>query len=157
MTIELVRKEQLAELAVLFNQYRIFYKQSSDLKAAKQFLEERFQRQDSIILVAKDGDRSTLPPKADRLIGFTQLYPSFSSVSLKRIWILNDLYVAESARHRGVAQRLMVAAEKHARLTCAVRIVLSTQMTNTIAQKLYESRGYIKDTEFLHYALPLSP
>lgn len=146
MTIDPVRKEQLAELAVLFNQYRIFYRQSSDLKAAKQFVEERFQRQDSVILVAKE---------SDRLIGFVQLYPSFSSVALKRIWILNDLFVAESARRRGVAQRLMIAAERHARLTSAARIILSTQITNTIAQKLYESRGCIKDTEFIHYVLRL--
>lgn len=146
MNIELIRQEQLAELAVLFNQYRVFYRQISDLKAAKQFLEERFQRQDSVILVAKDDAR---------LVGFTQLYPSFSSVSLKQIWILNDLFVTDLFRRRGVAQRLLSAAEKHARLTYAARIVLSTQVTNTIAQKLYESRGYVRDTEFYHYALHL--
>lgn len=146
MNVELIRQEQLAELAVLFNQYRVFYRQTSDLKAAKQFLEERFQRQDSVIFVAKNDDR---------LVGFTQLYPSFSSVSLKRIWILNDLFVTELFRRRGVAQRLLVAAEKHARLSYAARIVLSTQASNTIAQRLYESRGYVRDTEFYHYALRL--
>jgi ribosomal protein S18 acetylase RimI-like enzyme len=146
MNIDLVRKEQLTELAVLFNQYRVFYQQSSDLRAARQFLEERFQRQDSVILVAKEDDR---------LIGFVQLYPGFSSVLLKRIWILNDLFVIESARRRGVAQRLMMAAEKHARLTSAARITLSTQTANIAAQRLYESRGYVKDTEFYHYALRL--
>lgn len=146
MNVDLVRQNQLAELAVLFNQYRIFYGQNSDLKAAKQFLEERFQRQDSVIFVAElDG----------RLIGFAQLYPSFSSVSLKRIWILNDLFVAESARRRGAAKRLMMTVEKHARLTYAARITLATQVANTAAQKLYESRGYVKDREFDHYALRL--
>lgn len=138
--------EHLEEVSKLFNQYRVFYKASSDYEAAKQFLEERFETRDSTIFVASiDGC----------IVGFTQLYPSFSSVSMKRVWILNDLFVDEDYRGNGVAKSLMSAAENFARETGAIRIVLATQISNVVAQSLYESRGYVKDEEFYHYALRL--
>lgn len=90
-----------------------------------------------------------------RIVGFTQLYPGFSSVSMKRVWILNDLFVDEGYRGQGVAKSLMSAAENFARETECARIVLVTQISNVAAQSLYESRGYAKDEEFYHYALRL--
>jgi GNAT superfamily N-acetyltransferase len=138
--------ENLEELSILFDQYRIFYKSSSDIEAAKKFLQERFQKLDSVIFAANDDGR---------IIGFTQLYPTFSSVSMKRVWILNDLFVEEAHRRKGIANSLMDTAEKFARETEAVRIILATQISNMLAQELYESRGYLKDEEFYHYALRL--
>lgn len=146
MEIILAQLEHLEKISKLFDRYRIFYKQSSNLEAATKFLQERFEQKDSTIFLALKGEKA---------IGFTQLYPSFSSVSMRRIWILNDLFVEEDFRKKGVARLLMSAAEKFARETGAVRIVLSTQIFNVVAQKLYESRGYIKDEEFFHYALSL--
>jgi GNAT superfamily N-acetyltransferase len=130
MEIVLARAEHFEEVVVLFDQYRVFYNQSSDLEAARNFLQERFQTNDSKIFIARrDGCG----------IGFTQLYPSFSSVSMKRIWILNDLFVEESHRNQGIAKLLMSAAENYARETGAVRIILATQISNVAAQALYES------------------
>jgi ribosomal protein S18 acetylase RimI-like enzyme len=146
MEVLLAHIEHLQEVSKLFDQHRVFYKQSSDIEAAKAFLRERFQKHDSIIFVARDNGI---------IVGFTQLYPSFSSVSMKRIWILNDLFVEEAFRKKGVAKLLMSAAENFARKTESVRIVLSTQISNMAAQSLYESLGYIKDKDFCHYALQL--
>jgi ribosomal protein S18 acetylase RimI-like enzyme len=146
MEVFLASIEHLESLSILFARYRVFYKQTSDIEAAKKFLQERFKNNDSVVFAAKDNEET---------IGFTQLYPSFSSVSMKRIWILNDLYVEESYRRKGVAKLLMSAAEKYARESGAVRIVLATQVSNTNAQKLYEARDYTKDEEFYHYALRL--
>jgi hypothetical protein len=84
MEVLLAHVEHLQEVSKLFDRYRVFYKQSSDIEAAKAFLQERFQKHDSIIFVALDNEL---------IVGFTQLYPSFSSVSMKRAWILNDLFV----------------------------------------------------------------
>jgi ribosomal protein S18 acetylase RimI-like enzyme len=146
MEVFQARFEHLDEVSKLFDQYLVFYKSSSDLEAARLFLQERFQQGDSLIfVVSNDG----------RIVGFTQLYPSFSSVSMKRIWILNDLFVDETYRGNGVAKLLMSAAENFARETGAVRIVLATQISNVAAQALYELRGYTKDEEFYHYALRL--
>ena len=138
--------EHLEEASKLFDEYRVFYKSSPDYEAAREFLKERLENGDSTIFTASvDG----------RIVGFTQLYPSFSSVSMKRVWILNDLFVNESYRGKGVAKSLMSAAENFARKTECARIVLATQISNVAAQSLYESRGYAKDKEFYHYALRL--
>lgn len=146
MEVALANLDQLDAIANLFNQYRIFYGQSSNLEAARQFLQERFQNGDSVVFWAhQDGQAA----------GFTQLYPSFSSVSMKPIWILNDLFVTEAFRKQGVARLLMDAAEGYARETGAVRVALSTQISNLSAQALYESRGYARDEEFCHYSLGL--
>lgn len=138
--------EHLEEVSKLFDRYRIFYNQPSNLEAARTFLQDRFQNRESIVFVAR---------QSDRMLGFTQLYPSFSSVSMKRVWILNDLFVEEACRQQGIAKALMRAAENFARETGAVRIVLSTQFSNRAARSLYESLGYRQDEEFSHYAFKL--
>ncbi len=146
MKIFQVRSEHLDELSKLFDQYRVFYKSSSDLESAKKFLQDRFKKEDSIIFVVSN---------KEVLVGFAQLYPSFSSVSMKLIWILNDLFVDESYRKKGIAKLLISAAENFAKGTGAVRIILSTQVSNTIAQSLYESLGYIRNKDFYYYSLLL--
>ncbi len=138
--------QQLEDLAQLFDQYRQFYNCASGYEAAKQFLRERFEQGNSILFLAKLDGHS---------VGFTQLYPSFSSISMQPIWILNDLFVDPHYRGKGVAKLLMSTAENFTRNTGAIRITLATQMTNRVAQSLYESRGYVRDTEFYPYALEL--
>jgi GNAT superfamily N-acetyltransferase len=146
MEIVMANLTHLEALTTLFNEYRIFYQQSSDLAGARQFLQARLEQGDSAILVAVI---------EDTLVGFTQLYPSFSSVAMKPIWVLNDLFVVETHRGQGIAKGLIEAAETYARDNGAIRMVLETQVKNTSAQALYEGRGYVKDTEFYHYSLSL--
>ncbi|HEY9296767.1 MAG TPA: GNAT family N-acetyltransferase [Phormidium sp.] len=146
MEVFQARLEHLEAVSQLFDQYRVFYKSSSDLEAARKFLQDRFHKGDSTIFVASNNGHT---------VGFTQLYPSFSSVSMKRIWILNDLFVEQAYRKQGVAKLLLSAAEDFARQTGAIRISLATQISNVAAQSLYESLGYCKDEEFHHYSLKL--
>ncbi|MGO4889485.1 GNAT family N-acetyltransferase [Anaerobacillus sp. MEB173] len=131
----------------LFNLYRMFYEQTSDIEGAKNYIKERLERKDSVIFVVKD---------KQKYVGFTQLYPTFSSISMKRAWILNDLYVDEEARKQGIGEMLLHKAEEHAIKTGAKSISLSTAPDNDSAQKLYEKNGYKQDTEFLHYELSLN-
>lgn len=91
-------------IAPLFDDYRQFYKQRSDLEGTRAFIRARLQRWESVILLAMSTDATHAPA-----LGFVQLYPSFSSVSMRRLWILNDLFVAERARRRGVARELLSA------------------------------------------------
>lgn len=140
--------KDLEELAPLFDQYRIFYNQESNLKDAEQYLSDRMEHQESVIFIAKD-------LHTDRITGFTQLYPSFSSISMKRSWILNDLFVQDEYRGLGIARQLLNEAKDYALLTKAKGIELSTSYLNIKAQKLYESLGYEKDNEFYHYYLTL--
>lgn len=130
----------------LFDGYRQFYGQPSERDRVRGFLSERLTQGDSVLLIAEaDG----------RAVGFTQLYPSFSSVSMARIFILNDLFVRPEARRSGVARLLLEAAAGRAREAGAIRLTLSTAHTNTAAQALYTSAGWERDAVFsvYHYGL----
>ena len=145
MDVTIVRAtgEQVDLVAPLFDQYRQFYEQPPDLPGATAFLRERLDRQESVIFLAM----------ADTAVGFVQLYPSFSSVRMKPIWILNDLFVAKEARRYGVGKRLMDAALDLARSTGAARLALATAKTNHAARALYLSLGYQLDDVFDHLEL----
>ncbi|WP_233575532.1 GNAT family N-acetyltransferase [Noviherbaspirillum saxi] len=136
----------LETIVPLFDGYRCFYGKTTDPAAARTFIAERLALNESVIFIAQDHEGKAL--------GFTQLYPSFSSVSARRIWILNDLFVAATARGRGVGKMLLDAAREHAVRTGAKRLALSTAHDNP-AQKLYESQGYVRDRKFFHYELEL--
>lgn len=129
-------------LAELFDAYRRFYGQQSDAKAAREFLLDRFAHQQSVVFVAEDHNES---------VGFTQLFPSFSSIQMMQILILSDLFVVETYRKRGVGNALLSAATDYARQIGAVRLSLSTARENVTAQGLYEREGWTKDTRFLNY------
>lgn len=140
--------QHLDGLAVLFDAYRQFYRQPSYLDGARQFLSDRLAADESVLLAAA-------LPDIDGLAGFTQLYPSFTSVGMRRVWVLNDLFVAEGARRRGVARSLMEAARRFGVETGAARIELATEITNTDAQALYDDLGYVRDAAYHHYSLAL--
>src|SRR5437588_12811591 len=135
----------LDDLAPLFDGYREFYGQRSDPAAARAFLSERIERDESVIYLAYTGPREAA--------GFAQLYPSFSSVSMKPLWILNDLFVRSDIRRGGVARALLERARQHAIDTNTKGLVLSTGVTNKAAQTLYESCGWQRDDEFFQYYL----
>ncbi|RJE90350.1 GNAT family N-acetyltransferase [Paenibacillus sp. 1011MAR3C5] len=140
--------EQLEEVAQLFDAYRVFYGQPSDLDGAKKFLFNRFEHMESVIFIAID-------QASGHATGFTQLYPLFSSISMTRAWVLNDLYVLEHERGRGAAKLLLEQAKRHGQLTGAKGIELSTAPDNLPAQALYERNGYERDETYLHYFLTL--
>jgi len=136
--------QHLDAIARLFDAYRVFYRQPTDVAAATRFIAERFARRDSVIYLALAGETPA---------GFAQLYPSLSSVSMRPIWILNDLFVAHEFRGRGVGRRLMDRCRELASASGAVRVELTTERTNTTAQALYESVGYARDEVFFKYLL----
>ncbi len=135
--------DDLDGIAPLFDGYRQFYEQPPDLALARRYIEERMRRNESVIYVAED--------ESGRLIGFTQLYPTFCSVRVAHTYVLYDLFVSKAARGTGAGRRLMEAAEAHAAKTGAARMELSTARTNTVAQSLYESQGWVRDETFLVY------
>jgi ribosomal protein S18 acetylase RimI-like enzyme len=137
----------LEQLVPLFDGYRQFYGKNSDASLARDFLRDRLTLGDSIVLIAEQFDR--------RGVGFVQMYPSFSSVRAARIYILNDLFVVPFARGRGIGSLLLQNAAEVAREAGAVRMQLSTAITNVSAQRLYEGLGWKRDEEFYEYGLSL--
>ncbi|SEN98724.1 Acetyltransferase (GNAT) family protein [Paenibacillus sophorae] len=141
--------EDLERIVPLFDEYRIFYRQESDRAGAGAFLEERLRREESVIFLAIEEDGEG----GERAVGFTQLYPSFSSVTMQRLWILNDLYVTEKARESGAGALLMETAREFAKETGTKGLTLTTWTDNFTAQRLYEKQGYVRDDEFYSYNL----
>ena len=138
--------QHLDALAPLFDAYRVFYGQASDPGEARAFLHARLSGLESIIFLAF---------REDEPGGFTQLYPSFSSVSLGRVWILNDLFVTPELRGQGVAEALLNRAATFAEKAGALRLSLATGIENKTAQRLYERTGWRREDDFYHYSLKI--
>jgi GNAT superfamily N-acetyltransferase len=143
-----VRRAAAADLdaiAPLFDAYRQFYGQPTDVGRARAWLSERLQSGESVVLLAERDGRST---------GFVQLYPMFSSVRTARLWILNDLFVTSDARRCGVARALLDAAARFARDDGAAGLMLETGRDNAPARALYRAAGWQEDAS-QWYSLPL--
>lgn len=138
--------DHLDQLTPMFIHYRELYGAMPQPEASKDYLAERLNKKEAIIFLALEGDVA---------LGFCLIYPSFSSVSLRPMWIINDLYVAEDARRKHVAQQLIQATAAHARSSGAVRLRVSISTSNEIAKRLYESEKFLEDQQFSNYILLL--
>jgi GNAT superfamily N-acetyltransferase len=133
----------IVDLSKLFNEYRIFYRKKSDIEKAIQFITERLSNKDSEIFVVESD--------AQTIVGFVQLYPLFSSTRMKRLWLLNDLFVAEMYRGLGLSKLLIEKAKNHCIATQACALILETEKENTIGNQLYLETGFTKDTQHNFY------
>ena len=134
----------LDSVAILFDLYRQFYNQKTDIGLAKKFINLRQKNGESLIIVSESEE--------NKIVGFCQLYPSFCSVAAARIYVLYDLYVLPMHRRFGVGRQLLVAAESQAILENVHHLDLTTAQSNYKAQALYESLGWEKDSIFISYS-----
>ena len=148
MNVVRAQTTDVADAAPLFAAYREFYGEPYDLEASAAFLTERLTRDESIVLLARDDDGSA--------IGFTQIYPIFSSTRLSRVWLLNDLFVSPDARGTGVVDALLDTAAALAKDAGVTAIELATAHTNLRAQAVYERSGYVLDEVFRTYERPIA-
>ena len=123
----------LEELVNAFEAYRVWYRKEPNQIEAKQFLKDRIEQQESVIFIATENDK---------LLGFTQLYPIFSSTRLKRLWLLNDLFVYKNHRGKGISKMLIEKTKEHCRQTNGCAITLETEISNKIGNKLYPATGF---------------
>lgn len=142
LTVRQAVFSDLEALAELFDQFRVFQGQASDLVAARAFLKARFDHGESVVFLASEGSTP---------LGFAQLYPSYSSTALARVFILNDLFVHENGRRKGVASGLLAAVEGYAWSHGAARVTLNVAIPNVVGQTLYEARGWTRDAHFFMY------
>jgi GNAT superfamily N-acetyltransferase len=147
ITVRRATVDDVELIAPLFDAYRQFYRANADLSLARTFLRERLEKNESIIFIALLADGTAT--------GFTQLYPTFSSVSMAPILTLNDLFVSQAARRLGVGKALLNAAADYGRANGAVRLSLRTENHNITAQALYEQEGWKRETQFYSYDLSL--
>lgn len=142
MRVSRISVDDIDIAAPLFADYLTFYGAPYDSGAATAFLTERVATGESLVFVAIDGSDA---------VGFAQIYPSFSSVRLAPIWILNDLFVAEAARGGRAVDLLLDTIAAQAEVAGAIAVELSTEHTNQRAQAVYRRHGYTLDETFQHY------
>jgi len=142
ITIAEANERDVDGLSALFDAYRVFYGRASDLPGAKRFVAARCAQGPTRFFVAAD---------AGEAAGFMHLLPSFDTLAMRPMWILEDLYVDETHRKRGVGSALLRHAEAFARASGAARLSLTTAMTNQTAQRLYAAHGWERDTHFVPY------
>ena len=132
MIIREATLNDLNSLAKLFDSYRTFYRKPSDVAAAKEFLQQRMINKESIIFIAEENDA----------VAFAQLYPLFSSTRMKRLWLLNDLFVDPEFRRKGISKLLISRCFQLAKETNACGVMLETERSNIIANQLYQKTGF---------------
>jgi ribosomal protein S18 acetylase RimI-like enzyme len=142
-TIRKATLSDLIPLSELFDLYRQFYGKTSDIEAGKVFLKERIKNNESEIFIALENSK---------MVGFVQLYPLFSSTRMKRLWLLNDLFVHPEARGKSFSIHLIEAAKQLCIETNACQLTLETSKLNTIGNKLYPKSGFEIDLENNYYA-----
>ena len=130
--------KDLGQLTELFDAYRVFYRKTTDIEGAKTFLKERITNKDSKIFVAETTE--------NKLIGFVQLYPLFSSTRMKSFWLLNDLFVHPESRSKGVSIGLIDKAKELVLESKACGMFLETEKSNLIGNKLYPKTGFELNT-----------
>lgn len=136
-------KEDVTQLALLFDGYRVFYRKPSDVKGAETFLMDRLNLGDSEIFVAENPEGT--------LLGFVQLYPLLSSTRMQKLWLLNDLFVNPDARGKGVSVNLIERAKQLVKETKAAGMFLETEKTNKIGNNLYPKTGFELNEESNYY------
>lgn len=134
--------EHAQSAAELFDQYRMFYEQESDLSGCYAFIKENIENARSKIFLLYDDGAA---------VGFSQLYASYCSISMRSFYYLSDLYIDRSCRKKGYARFLMNYLTEHFAKLGAHRLTLETATTNTAAQRLYESLGYQREKVFITY------
>lgn len=145
MKIFQATSQQIDQVVELFDAYRVWYRKESDKAAAKAFLLERIYAKESVIFVCEN--------EAKQLVGFTQLYPIFSSTRMQRMWLLNDLFVHNEHRGKGISKVLIEKAKELARSNNAAGILLETEKNNTIGNQLYPSVGFeLEEHNFYFWA-----
>ena len=139
----LATPEDAPRIAPLFDTYRQFYQQAPDLVNAQNFITARLNKQESIIFIAEN--------ELGEAVGFCQCYPSFCSIIIAPIYVLNDLFVSPAARQLGAGKHLMEAAEAHAQTNGIARLDLTTAKNNLKAQSLYTQQGWQRDDIYYAY------
>ena len=141
--IKKAKIEDLKFVVELFDHYRVFYENESDKQKANEFISERLKLNDSEIFVAENDNK--------KIIGFVQLYPIFSSTRMQRLWLLNDLFVNEENRGKGVSKQLIQTGKELCKQTNACGLILETAKNNIIGNSLYPNIGFSLDEEHNYY------
>jgi GNAT superfamily N-acetyltransferase len=135
--------QDIPDVATLFDRYRVFYNKKSNVEGAVKFLSDRYDNRESVVFVAISSE--------NKIVGFTQLYPLFSSLRMNKMWLLNDLFVDELSRGFGISKLLIREVQSYCLETSACGLFLETDKLNVIANNLYMATGFLPNADHNFY------
>ncbi len=147
LSITMASRADVPDLARLFDAYRCFYEQPTDLAGAEAYVAGEVEGGRTQFFIARLSDGAAA--------GFLHLIPGSNTLAMRPMWFVEDLFVDPAARRKGVAKALMQQAERFARETGAERLTLATANDNYAAQALYKELGYAREGRFWYFHLPL--
>src|SRR5689334_12230148 len=136
--VRTAQTSDIEALSIVFIDYLQFYEQQASVHHVRKFLSDRIKHDESKIFVAVS---------QNEMLGFVQLYPIFSSIRMKKLWLLNDLFVKPAYRKQGISLRLIYRAKKLALDTQSSGLILETAKSNEIGNALYPRAEFTLDTE----------
>jgi len=145
-----VSEDEFPSFEPLFRLYQEFYEVEEidpdrNRKFFSRFVGGQSGSADGWLLGAFDGDEP---------VGFGCFYRHKSSLSATDVVLMNDLYVTESARGRGIGRMLIEAGTELAREWGASHLSWATAPDNRRAQALYDTTGAEKST-WLEYEIEI--
>ncbi|MBC7387883.1 MAG: GNAT family N-acetyltransferase [Opitutaceae bacterium] len=148
--MEIIRatSSDLPLILPLFDGYRQFYEEPSEIEAARIYLTERLDKNESVMFLVYENNKDE-----KNGIGFAQLYATFSSVTLKKFWVLHDLYVKDDYRKQGIAKTLINKCKELAHENAPLGIIIESRISNQSAQHLFDAVGFVKEGEHYFYYL----
>lgn len=146
-SVRVAGPDDLDAVTALFVGYLDFYRVDAEPGRARAFMAERLVASDGVVLLAESDGRA---------VGLAQCYRTWSSLSMSRAWVLNDLFVAPDARGTGAGRALLREVQARAAADGASYVALETARDNHRARTLYESEGFVVDDEYLHLAAPVT-
>ncbi len=135
MFIRTVTKEDASALVPLMLSYIVdFYGKPNPGESAVRGLIERLLRN-------PEAGVQFVAVKGDQLVGFVTLYHTFSTLQMKRVAILNDLFVDVEYRGQKVGETLFLHALTYIREQGFAFMEWQTAKDNFVAQSLYRKMG----------------
>ena len=145
--IEKASADDLDDLNGLLRAYCDFYEvapSDADLRALSQSLIDR--PDEGLQLICRNHSGSA--------VGFATIFWSWSTLSAQRIGVMNDLYVVDEERGKGLADRLIESCVEACKSRGATQLVWQTALDNARAQTVYERVGGVS-SKWLDYSLPV--
>lgn len=137
--------DEYEELLPLIAAYQRFYEvEEIDAERNRAFFRRFLAPSDDGLLLGAH--------REGRLVGYACLYWHFSSLEAVETVLMNDLYVAEDWRGRGVGRALIEASAEVARERGAPYLEWATAPDNETAQRLYDATG-AERSEWISYEL----
>jgi ribosomal protein S18 acetylase RimI-like enzyme len=147
LMLQELNSQNIDAALILFEKYQEFYEvQNIDKEKNRKHLQ--------MIMDNEELGKLFLLQDEYTYVGFSTIYYSFSSRIAEKIAILNDLYVLDTYRGKGLGKKLLEHCFIYLKSRGIKTVRWTTRDDNVVAQKLYNN--YAHGTKWLMYSYIIS-